>query len=339
MKIQDLILSKIPLGRQSNTGFYQVKCPCCNDYKERGGWKIEGDSVFYSCFNCPTRGGFDSSSGKLMSKTFIQILKDFGVSDRELNETRTTLLINQHENGDKVITSESLQKVSLFTPEVQLPEGVIRVDGVNCPSELSNPIAKYLEGRRLSIHDYPFFASLTNKKFARRVIIPYYRQGKIIYWQARSIDNANPRYLNCEVSKSAVLFNSDELFRNRGLPLFVCEGVFDALHLGGIGLLGSTLSDAKIELLQKTERELIFVIDQDIKGKALGQRVIREKLGSITFVPIIKGDVCDSVVQNGKIWTVYELLRGKINDETKAKLKLNFIQDNNVRYRKAKNTY
>lgn len=321
-KLEQLISSRIHFDNKvSATGFHGVKCACCNDYKIRGGWRISSTEIRYNCFNCGIAGSINQGDDHL-TKRFIQILKDFGISEREITEVKSTLFFNKSNEIDS-ISIESLKKINLFTPEVELPKNSIRL--------IDNPIPEiitYLVDRKIPWDEYPFYVS-SDPKLKNRVIIPFYKQNKIIYWQARSVlPEVEPRYKNCEVPKEAIIFNYDALFRYSSKPLFVCEGVFDAILLDGICIIGSKLNEAKIEILRKSSREKIFIIDKDSNGRTLGLQILKEKLGSISYVTnqaTSKIDVNKRIIEAGKIWTIYELLNNKISDPVKAELLLKFI--------------
>lgn len=317
--LQELIEFKVHLGKRSATGFHAVKCPCCNDYKVRAGWKFEGTEIGYNCFNCPATARYDSTDGKI-SKNLRKILHDFGIVDSEIAQVIGSSFFNKV-NAEQNVSLAEIKKVNTFTPEVELPKGCRRLE----PSDTK--LIDYLASRKIEPTQYPFYIS-SDPRYNNRLIIPFYRQGKIIYWQARHIDkNVQPRYLNCEVPKAAIIFNYDQLFQNYDLPLFIVEGVFDAISVDGVALIGSTLSEAKIELLKKTRRELIFVIDQDVNGKKLAEKIMELEMGSITFAPS-KLDINKSIVQNGKLWTIHELLKNKTVDKRQLKLKLKFMTKN-----------
>lgn len=305
--LRELIEFSLPLERESATGFRGIKCPCCNDYKVRAGFKFTLNEVGYNCFNCGTKALYDETEGHL-SKSFKKILKDFGISEHDLTKITGSAFFNKSKEAN--ISVAELKKINLFTPVVELPQ-----KSTLLTQSLDTAYCQYLQvERNLTPFDYPFYIS-ADPKYNNRLIIPYFKAGKIIYWQARSIDQQNPRYKSCSVPRDAVVFNHDELFRNHDLPLFVCEGVFDAIHVNGIALAGSGLNETKIELLKKTRRELIFVIDQDKNGKHLADIVFKLGMGSLTYAP--RGhDICSSVVTNGKLWTVHELLKNKSTDKS-----------------------
>ena len=319
--LEELIREKVFLGQVSNTGYHQLKCPCCNDYKVRAGFKFDGGIVNYSCFNCGLKPVYTENSGEI-SKKMRKVLREFGISDTDIDEVVNVAFFNKKDNESATITLESVKKApSTFTQEIKLPGKCIRLGSSAENAQLQADISKYLESRFIDPNSYPFFFS-NDEYFARRVIIPFYRNKKVIYWQARGIDEGmEPRYLNCTVSKDAVLFNFDQLQSWSDLPLFVCEGIFDALPLNGVATLGSALNDAKIELLSKTKRRLIFVIDRDANGKSVGEKALANGC-EITFAPE-NHDVNKSIKTYGRLWTIYTLMNNIPRSKVDAQLQLN----------------
>lgn len=323
--LQSLITEKITLGKISNTGYHTIKCECCHDYKMRGGFKFEDGLVYYACFNCGLKPIYTENSG-VMSKTFRKVLKDFGITDPEIDGIINLAFYNKKKDEDPVITLESLKKPKIVEVEVKLPRGSIRLGSTDDNPTIQTSIRDYLKSRHIDPHSYPFYYSL-HPKFLNRVIIPFYKNKNLIYWQARSIIGEEPRYRNCEVPKTNIMFNIDQLTSwSAQLPLFVCEGVFDALPIEAIGTLGSALNDEKIELLNRTKRRLIFIIDKDVNGRHMGEIALKNGW-DITFSP--GKDVNDSIMKYGMIWTVYELMRNipKSNLDANLQLKLNCSYD------------
>jgi hypothetical protein len=196
--------------------------------------------------------------------------------------------------------------VSLDTPICALPEHCLPL-GAAQHEELQLPLVEYLLSRRID----PLFTRAcfsTVPEFSRRVIIPFYRGGKVIFWQARHIDSGvKPRYLSAPVAKNAVLYGYDQLLRHSQLPLFVTEGIFDAIPLDGAALLGSSPTTAQLEVLRQSKRRLVFVIDRDNNGQGLAL-VAQANNWEITFVDPKVADVNDSLQRFGRIYTVWSLL-------------------------------
>lgn len=310
--LADIIRQKVYLGSTNSRGFNPVKCPVCSDYQERGAFKFDADTTGYNCYNCGARFRYEEGSGKL-SKNAREILSHFGIERSDLTDIRSVMFTNvKKEEAD--ISLEAMKKVNLFTPEVALPSHSFPI-GYDGHEDVQLPLAEYLTNRRIDPLACKAYFSL-DKSYLRRVIIPYFRDGKIIYWQARTIDpGVKPRYLNSPISRDAVMYGYDELFTWRETPLFVTEGVFDAISLSGICILGSSLNAAKLEVLKRCRRRLIFVIDRDKTGEGLGRTAL-DNGWEISFVDERVADANQSVQQFGLPYTIYTLLKNATTKPT-----------------------
>jgi hypothetical protein len=278
-----------------------------------------------SCFNCHSKFKYEEGTGKFSGST-KHILDAFGISEQDLQAITATLFFNKGEKSDKEITLEGLKKVSLHTPEVHFPSRTMPL-GADGYDDLQEPLITYLMGRGMDPLKYYF--SL-DPQHLRRVLIPFWRDKKLIYWQSRAIDqDAKPRYRNCTASKDAVIYGYDRLFTYSEDPLFVTEGSFDADSCDGIAILGSSLNSAKIEVLHKTRRRIIFVIDRDSNGGDLGDEVLKQGW-ELTFVDPRAADVNDSVQKFGHLYTMYSLIRNATTKanvvESKMKLDLGLLE-------------
>lgn len=311
--LADIIQQRVSLGKISSTGFFNLRCPVCNDHSERGGFKFDGDTTGYSCWNCSSKFKYEEGSGKL-SKNAKDILEAFGISREDLRELTSSIFLNQNKEESE-INLKGMTAVKLHTPEVAFPDRTrpLLSDGHEAFQE---PILEYLIGRSIDPLQHQLYFSL-DPKLLRRVIIPFWRDGKLIYWQARTIDEGvKPRFLNCVVAKDAVLYGYDKLHTYEAAPLFVTEGVFNALLVDGISIMGAALNAAKLEVLKRTKRRLIFVRDRDSQGDALSQQVL-ENGWEITTVDQRVNDINASVTRFGLPFTAYSLIKNARSPERK----------------------
>jgi len=302
-KLEDLIREKVYLSGVSNTGWHYLNCPLCNDQRLRGGFKFDGDSTGYACWNCNSKFKYEEGTGKL-SKNARDILEACGITREDLRELTSSIFLAPKEESS--ITVESMTKVKLNTPEVGFPDRSrpLLSEGFE---EFQEPILEYLLKRKIDPLQTTFYFSL-DPKMLRRVIIPYWRDDKLIYWQARTIDDdVKPRYRNCEVAKDAVIYGYDKLQAYETAPLFVTEGVFNAIMIDGISIMGATLNAARIEILKKTRRRLIFVRDRDSQGDSLSQQAL-DNGWEITTVDKRVNDINDSVERFGLPYTAFSLI-------------------------------
>lgn len=320
-KLEDLIRDKVPFGPADSRGFYSLKCQCCHDYKVRAGFKFENNNIGYNCWNCGTTGRFEEFSGHV-SKNFRKILNAYGIEDSDIDTVLNSTFFNKKETESTVVTLASLTKVSTSTPQVKLPPKSIKLGSTTDFLQYQEKLADYLLSRKIDIISYPFFFSM-EQRFLDRVIIPFYRNSKLIYWQARSINpDEKKRYDNAAVGRDAVMFNIDRLTSYSPLPLFVTEGVFDAMMFDGVAILGSKLTPAKIELLKASTRRLVFVIDKDSNGRHVAEEALSHGW-EITFVPDGAEDLNKSVRRFGKAWTALQIANNIPKTADSARLAIN----------------
>jgi hypothetical protein len=314
--LEQLIRRNVSLGKPTNSGFHNLRCPICNDYKERLGIKFEGGNVGANCFNCGFKARYENGD-KRISDRMRQLLKACQIDESELDrfEGKNFFDAKNNPKPPENISLDSLSKKKFGTPEQKLPDGSHRL--LESPLDFALDAAEYLDNRKMLETNYPFHVS---EKYPRRIIIPFYRNNKIIFWQARAIDSdTNPRYKGCSAPKEAIFFNYDALFRNYRMPLFVCEGVFDALCVDGVSTIGSTLNETKIEILKGCKRKLIFVLDPDKNGAALGEVVLNNGW-MVTFAP--NEDVNKSIQQYGRLYTIHELMKNAQSDSFQTRVNI-----------------
>ena len=104
-----------------------------------------------------------------------------------------------------------------------------------------------------------------------KIIAPHTNpKGEVVNMYARSMDAEN-RYKHLHLPCPKGHFNS-KVFKEKGSPLYVCEGVFDALSLISIGINRSIavfgLSGFRWDWVEEHEREIVLALDQDVSGQA-----------------------------------------------------------------------
>ena len=98
-----------------------------------------------------------------------------------------------------------------------------------------------------------YISTSKDSRYKDRVIIPFEEDGNLFYFQARSLGDSRPKYLNPSEgwpkgSHVLLPFNEDEEF------LFVCEGPLDAealkiCNVNATCTIGSSVSEQQIDLL------------------------------------------------------------------------------------------
>ena len=138
-------------------------------------------------------------------------------------------------------------------------------------SELEDIAYIYLAERGLLSSNLTFFVA-TGGRFKNRVIIPFWRNDDLVYFQARSMFGEKPKYLNpgseFGVKSKNFLFPFDLSERY----VVICEGPIDALSMQSQGVnatatLGCTISNTQARLLAQFQGRVIVGYDNDDAGR------------------------------------------------------------------------
>lgn len=299
-------------GKISAGGYRQTKCRLCNDYKARAGFKNDGHQIEYHCFNCSTHSTYELGNHQ-MSARFRKVLASFDVRETDVDRSlgKNYLSRKDKTSAEPGVPSKTTEPSSYFIPaEIELPPDTFALQDFPEDDEQRIQILDYISNERgLELSSYEWMASL-HPDFSNRLIIPYFRRGKVIYWQARYIDALGPnekerrlggtpqRYLSPSLptGKRGIIFNYDELYRYTDDVLFITEGAIDSISIGNaIGLSGSTIDEELATTINRStkNRTKVLVVDKFDKqnnGYKLGKRA--DELG--WSVTCLDGDLKDS---------------------------------------------
>ena len=122
----------------------------------------------------------------------------------------------------------------------------------------------------LETGDTTYYVS-TEGRYAGRLIIPFEEDSEIFYFQARSLSEQTPKYLNPAEGwpKSSHVLYPFDADRDH---VVVCEGPLDAisLQLNGVNAtctMGCSVSEIQVEALKEFEGKIILGYDNDDAGK------------------------------------------------------------------------
>lgn len=255
----------------------------CNDYKARGGFLFANGSIGWNCFNCGYTTRFDDTHGR-PSKKFISLLNGFGIPEDSVKAIlmRNLASVLKHEaipNPQKAKEDTPF----LQQPTIELPPHSLPVMGDHEWCEVARA---YLESRAIAPETVRAFVSL-DPKYEGRIILPVYdyTDERLVYWQARSMDDSEPRFKNPVAGKETAIFNEAALHQHGNpAPIYVTEGIFDAWSCGSTGIapMGSKLTEHVLHKFRRASlrgKSLVFVIDKNDKnnnGYNLGVQALSE---------------------------------------------------------------
>jgi hypothetical protein len=280
--------------------------------------RFDGNGVVYNCFNCKFTTGWQPGSpfGEKM-KTLSRWL---GAGDDIIKEMIFEALKTENEDFSTIDYSKS----HVSFEDKPLPEGSLPLKEwiqVNDPSieKYISEVVIYLVERGYDPLDDNFYWS-PESGYESRVIIPFRYQGRIVGNTARKVSKGNPKYLSDQ--HPHFVFNLDAQQENQRY-IFVCEGPFDALAVGGVALLTNDIAEQQARLINSLGGEIIVIPDQDTAGLVLFDRAA--ELGWSVAMPNWNSDVkdaADAVQKYGKLFVVVDA----IQTAQKSTIKINMAK-------------
>lgn len=140
---------------------------------------------------------------------------------------------------------------------------------------------RYLKGRRIpdsSIEQLGYVYD-PNRKFELGIFIPFFEDGKLVYYILRNVDNQSKlRYDNPKgVKGTDFLYNYDNM--KNGGTVCITEGAFDAISIEncvGTAMLTSSIGKEQVsKIFDKAPSKIIYIPDNDKAGKAFLEKNIK----------------------------------------------------------------
>jgi 5S rRNA maturation endonuclease (ribonuclease M5) len=247
-----------------------------------------------------------------------EFLHEIGVSERELLSVTSKAALLRKRAGD-LNGGEVIQPPSHFEA-IALPVDARSIDDwakEGCDASDFLDVAQYLfsRGDEIAAQGNYYWTPSTQDGMNRRLIVPFMYGSEIVGYAARAVDpGVEPRYLSRK--SSDYLFNNEVLRKKERKYVIVVEGVFDALAIGGVALLGSTFSARQAAWLKSTGQTVIAVPDHDQAGTKLIDAALKH--GWHVAFPCLKGakswwdadvkDAAEAVRRYGKLWTLLSIV-------------------------------
>lgn len=231
-------------------------CPFCGREEKLG---VNPSTDFYNCFRCGAKGNL------IDLVLILERLETFNEGFQVLQKYKDT--------GFQI--REEKVELKELAPMI-LPEGFKLLN--QGKSQLARSARSYIKRRGFD----PDFLSkrgwgyATDDKLFGYLIIPYYQNHQVIYYNARNFMSSGPRYLNPEIGdaslgKAQILYNEEALYMYKSV--YLCEGVFNTMVLDknrGICTAGKFVSQYQINKIIKSPVERVIIcLDGDAMDKAI----------------------------------------------------------------------
>jgi hypothetical protein len=321
--IADTLLQYLPSKRKHTpSGWISFNAPCCDDKRQRGGFIVNaGDAVSYHCFNCGVKASWQP--GRTISQKMSKLMRDLNMPDDIISQLRLEAL-RLNENS----TATVRQVVPTFEVRALPPEARPINEWLDDIPEKLVPVLEYIAQRKMYLDYYDFYWT-PKIGFSNRLIIPFYKDGLVVGYTARAINDAKPKYISEQ--QPGYVFNLDKQKYDKEFVI-VCEGPFDAISIDGCALLGAEIKDSQNWLLKQLSKEIILVPDKDHEGPRTVEQAIEFGWSvSMPDWPAGVKDVNDAVVKIGRLATLYLIISAKESNTLKIQLRAKkwFKDENN----------
>ena len=311
--IADTLLSYLPSKRkQTPSGWISFNAPCCDDKRQRGGFIVNGgDAVSYHCFNCGVKASWQP--GRTISQKMSKLMRDLNMPDDVISQLRLEAL-RLNENS----TATVRQVIPTFEARALPLDSEPIVNFLDNPPDKLMPVIEYLLSRNLYLEDYPFYWT-PKIGFSNRVIIPFYKDGGIVGYTARAVNDSKPKYISEQ--QPGYVFNLDKQQYDRKFVI-VCEGPIDAISIDACALMGAEIKDSQNWLLKQLSKEVILIPDRDHEGPRTVEQAL-EFGWSVSMPNWPEGvkDVNDAVIKLGKLSTLHLIVSAKESNNLKIQLR------------------
>jgi hypothetical protein len=280
------------------------------------------EGVVYNCFNCKYTASWQP--GRNISEKLKSLCRWLGANDDQIKELVFEALKTESTDYEP---DHFVEKVK-FT-EKELPEGAMSInEWINSAylpdiSADIGPVIDYVYGRGFDALSKNFYWSPA-PGYIDRVLLPYYYEGKIVGSTARKVREGKPKYLSDQ--HPFFVYNVDEQ-DPKNKYVFVVEGQFDALAVGGVGLLTNEISQQQAHIINQMGKEVIVIPDQDRAGLMLIKQAI-DYGWSVAF-PTWDSDVkdcADAVQRYGKLFVTVDAIKTAQQGEIKISVARNNLE-------------
>jgi hypothetical protein len=280
------------------------------------------EGVVYNCFNCKYTASWQP--GRTLTEKFKNLCRWLGASDDQIKEMVFEALKTESLDYEP---EHFVEKVK-FT-EKELPEGAMSIEEwVNSAylpdiSADIGPVIDYVYSRGFDALSKNFFWSPA-PGYIDRVLLPYYYEGKIVGNTARKITNGKPKYLSDQHPFFVYNIDAQDPLSKY---VFVVEGQFDALAVGGVALLTNEISQQQAHIINSLGKEVIVIPDQDRAGLMLIKQAIDYDwtVAFPTWDTDVK-DVAEAVQRYGKLFVIVDAIKTAQQGEIKISVARNNLE-------------
>lgn len=299
-----------PRAKHSPSGWTSFNAPCCHhrghsqDTRKRAGIRFDGNGVVYHCFNCKFTTGWQPGSG--LGEKMKTLARWLGANDDNIKELIFEALKTESKEYHPV-QEQYIKFADKALPEGSLPLiewlDAVLTDGEE--QQLADAVAYVVNRGHDPINGDFYWTPAAG--YNDRVIVPFRWEGRVVGNTARKVNKGKPKYLSDQ--HPHFVFNFDRQ-KEEQKYIFVCEGPFDALSIGGVALLTNEIADQQARIINSLGAEVIVIPDQDSAGLVLFDRAaeLDWAVAMPNWSKDVK-DVADAVQHHGRLFVTVDAIQ------------------------------
>lgn len=256
-------------------GWMKCDCPICNKELKFG---INISTNRTNCFVC----GY--------SKPPLELIKEV----EALDTYQGVYKLLESGNFEGFEFKEEKVELRSFNEGFQLPEGFKLLNQGS--SQLARSARSYVKSRgfdidKVSNKGWGYCSG--NPEMFGYLIMPFFDNYKLVYYNARNFLSTGPRYNNPKIEetgigKSSIWYNRDALYMYK--QIYLTEGLINAETMGdkAIASGGKFISKYQLnEIIKSPVERVVIILDPDAKDKAymLALSLVQFKMVKVIILP------------------------------------------------------
>lgn len=252
--IESFVYSNFDDVKRTATGELHFNSPFVDDRKKR-------------LYVSPKKNGYFDQKQQTGGSFYQFVAEYLDISQKEVlpylisNFSQRT---DKDQNIIKIVMEETKSK------DLIIPNGLFMFDELQKETRSSKLAKNYLTSRGINSKGLGYFYDPNGdfkETYHNRIFIPFYEEGSLVYFIARSFDGSKLRYKNpTGVDKESILFNYDGLIDQE--EIFIFEGVIDALSLNedlpATAMLTNVLTKKQVvKILDLAPKRVVLIPDND----------------------------------------------------------------------------
>jgi len=316
-----LVSSRLQKFKRVKSNLYNFRCPICGDSqrnknKARGYFYVVKNNTNFKCHNC----GASLSFNNFIKKVDVELYKQYtlekfkaGFSGKGFTADSPTVISEIVESSKPRFVKDPIKSSLPKASEVRRAK-------------------EYLERRNIDPTKFYYaerFKEFTNsikqtfddvKYDEDRIIIPLYKDKRLIGFQGRSIDYSPTKYITVMLKENEPkIYGLDNI--NKESNVYITEGPFDSTFIdNSIAMCG-----ADVDVNEWNIENPVYVYDNEPRNKEIVNRISKviDKGYKVVIWPtsIMGKDINDMVLSGLDVQSVVE---SNVYSSLQAKIKFNY---------------